>query len=824
MSTQLQQLQSDFMGNHISVSMPVPPAAGDGVADDTAAISDTVLAISAVGGGVLLFPEGTYSIKPPGKTSITGATNATPIVIAATTSFATGQSVIVYGVGGNTAANGTWIVTNVDATHFSLNGSAGNGAYTSGGTANQSYILEMASNIEIRGEGMGISVIKVANSAGSYNSIFGPRFSAFSHVAFRNISVNQNGTGNPQISTSDALAHSRFLISTTSAATDLVLDHFEATDINCINLVQSGSTPTSVTNCRFTAIGSGSVYHDHSTLYIQCEGITCTDNLFVSSGVNSAGAVTAIETHGGMCVVTGNLIDGMMIGMNITGVRSNSANTPQTANVVVQNNIVLNGYYGIFLWSQIPVWSSSVTYITGDIVLETGISYVATSGSTNSAPHLLSHWAVTAWTGLQNVVVSGNSLTLTQTAWTTNAGGGTGMIGNPVGIELYIASNVPIKDVRITNNVCEFDLEPNNTFPWDSSGFGLGYWDSTNLNTVDGLTVSGNVVRNHPGPGIRFASAGQNIRIEENQLINCGSTLAAATTSFECGIFLASLTPIPNLRIRGNSIVDNNATTRMIYGIEFATSNVGDIECTGNTVAVTGATTTAFLGGWNIAVAGQIPLIQDIIYAPNSSNNLPIGGLVALDSTIRDLNSHQSYRVRANGNTWNRTVVTSSAPPASGAWVIGDFAWNDSPSGLQPIVGWTCIANGTPGTWVPLTALDMTGSITLANAKSYQFKNAAGSGTLIGILANASDDLEIGAGGTAHKTVIKTSFMVSANDKAAAAGEISFGNVTGLGNGAAVAIGTVQLGTGTGPATPGSVASWLRINIGGTTAWIPWFL
>jgi hypothetical protein len=180
--------------------------------------------------------------------------------------------------------------------------------------------------------------------------------------------------------------------------------------------------------------------------------------------------------------------------------------------------------------------------------------------------------------------------------------------------------------------------------------------------------------------------------------------------------------------------------------------------------------------------------------------------------------------VRANGNTWNRTVVTSSAPPASGAWVIGDFAWNDSPSGLQPIVGWTCIANGTPGTWVPLTALDMTGSITLANAKSYQFKNAAGSGTLIGILANASDDLEIGAGGTAHKTVIKTSFMVSANDKAAAAGEISFGNVTGLGNGAAVAIGTVQLGTGTGPATPGSVASWLRINIGGTTAWIPWFL
>ncbi len=66
--------------------------------------------------------------------AVTGATNASPIVITtATHGLTTGDYASITGVLGNTAANGTWNITVLSSTTFSLIGSAGNAAYTSGG-------------------------------------------------------------------------------------------------------------------------------------------------------------------------------------------------------------------------------------------------------------------------------------------------------------------------------------------------------------------------------------------------------------------------------------------------------------------------------------------------------------------------------------------------------------------------------------------------------------------------------------------------------------------------------------------------------------------
>ena len=68
---------------------------------------------------------------------VTGATGnaVSPIALAvpSTTGITTGMVGIVAGVNGNTAANGYWTLTVVDGTHVSLNGSTGNGAWTTGG-------------------------------------------------------------------------------------------------------------------------------------------------------------------------------------------------------------------------------------------------------------------------------------------------------------------------------------------------------------------------------------------------------------------------------------------------------------------------------------------------------------------------------------------------------------------------------------------------------------------------------------------------------------------------------------------------------------------
>ena len=77
--------------------------------------------------------------------AITGATNATPIVITATAhGYANGDWVQIIGVGGNTNANGVFKVANQAANTFELTDPttganiAGSGAYTSGG-----YVINM---------------------------------------------------------------------------------------------------------------------------------------------------------------------------------------------------------------------------------------------------------------------------------------------------------------------------------------------------------------------------------------------------------------------------------------------------------------------------------------------------------------------------------------------------------------------------------------------------------------------------------------------------------------------------------------------------------
>ncbi len=78
--------------------------------------------------------ESTVKTRVNRKRAITDASNNSPIVIESEAhGFSTNETVTVQGVGGNSSANGVWLVASAAADTFELVGSVGSAAYTSGG-------------------------------------------------------------------------------------------------------------------------------------------------------------------------------------------------------------------------------------------------------------------------------------------------------------------------------------------------------------------------------------------------------------------------------------------------------------------------------------------------------------------------------------------------------------------------------------------------------------------------------------------------------------------------------------------------------------------
>src|SRR4029434_10287891 len=104
----------------------------------------------------------------PVNVGITGATNATPIVVTAAHGIATGHVtwVNVTGVLGNTAANGTWVGEALTGTTLKLRGSVGNGAYTSGGSMSiRGTFTRIAELVNITPNGISFHMVDASDSA-----------------------------------------------------------------------------------------------------------------------------------------------------------------------------------------------------------------------------------------------------------------------------------------------------------------------------------------------------------------------------------------------------------------------------------------------------------------------------------------------------------------------------------------------------------------------------------------------------------------------------------------------------------------------------------
>lgn len=106
--------------------------------------------VNGVGGGV----DGSMGGVFPVSVAINNATNEAPIKIttAANHNLANNQEVVLRDVGGNLAANGIFIVTVEDGTHFTLNDSDGNpaGDYTNGGTVQRCGKIDVHRGVNLK--------------------------------------------------------------------------------------------------------------------------------------------------------------------------------------------------------------------------------------------------------------------------------------------------------------------------------------------------------------------------------------------------------------------------------------------------------------------------------------------------------------------------------------------------------------------------------------------------------------------------------------------------------------------------------------------------
>lgn len=120
----------------------VVTSASHGLANDDYVVVQGVGGNTAANGRFQVKNKTTNTFEIKQYATVVDATNATPINIETSEEhgYSTGDSIVVSGVAGNTAANGTFTITVVDALNFTMDSSVGTAAYTSGGVATKQSV------------------------------------------------------------------------------------------------------------------------------------------------------------------------------------------------------------------------------------------------------------------------------------------------------------------------------------------------------------------------------------------------------------------------------------------------------------------------------------------------------------------------------------------------------------------------------------------------------------------------------------------------------------------------------------------------------------
>ena len=438
-----------------------------------------------------------------------------------------------------------------------------NGTYKVSFPANAgtSPAIKLRSNITIQGNGQNNSVIRLANQQGNYDAIFGAETYSthLSQVKIDNMGIDGNSPNNPVINATNLTAQARYAVRI-YAGDNIVIQRchfFNMLSVNTITFNGTDASNVTIANNTFDHIGGGTVDFDHSTIYTNCNNATISGNTFASTnGPGTNGARTAIETHGNNQTVTKNDISGYFRGINVTGSTALGSNTQ-----LYQYNTITNAADGFAIWAE---------SMSPDPVLQ----YCTIRDNTVTLD-------IAGWTGFFD---TGGRQGITMVAEATNQG--------------------KIDHLDIINNTITFTNYASTSGPRDFFCCGIFFNSYTGSPNFTNIRILNNHINHSLGAGIFIDWDMNNLEISGNVITNPGSSpVYHFGNDNQSAIRIAN--NMQNLRIEGNSFIDDRTTASMVYGIWEATNNLGNSTYFNNQVQVTSGAIVSQLysspkatGGW----------------------------------------------------------------------------------------------------------------------------------------------------------------------------------------------------------------------------------
>lgn len=515
-------------------------------------------------------------------------------------------------------------------------------------------MLTIKSKIKIRGQGEGVSVLKVGDGVGPYSAILAgstvtPNVSGF---LLSDLTVDSNIENNPIDSPEEIRNFPRMPVQIYAGSEiDIERVTFQnESSINSVSINGKSVSKVNISGCRFLKIGENPkhIAHDHSSIYLHGDDVHITDNEFDGAAWTAPGAVTAIETHGSGYVITGNRVRKYRYGINITGVDGNGDSTLN----IVSHNLFEVRNAGVMIWSQL-------------------------------------YGAHTSGYGIDGLRISGNIVKVKQKSY-PSAGNSAG------GIKIEARSTLPLKGLHIHDNTIEFEPQDGEKVLADTFGIGFGPMDRSV--GIEDTSIVNNSVRFAPNAAIRLSGTAKNLDIRGNTIIDAGS---GSTTWRQEDRKVPLLMPMKSisgyLMIKGNTIIDSFDKTQIESAIHLSAtedSSRGAITLTDNECHLTGSDTSAFVTMHTIDTAHIKPMID----GDKTPRFKAPSAICRAGSRIYDRSTGRWHSLHAEGTLWN-VVLYDTRPPISGSFAPGDRVVNSVPAPGEP-KAWICTTGGTPGVWV----------------------------------------------------------------------------------------------------------------------------